>query len=192
MSTTFPRRRLSGPSFSGLGRIMAGLALMLLWLAAPTNAFAQTAVTDSVLLDPLDPVPQIDFDHWDGRDCHIGCYRHCERGCGYHWRCDHECDGRPPCERDCREGWRCDHECSYGDWRCDRGCHEPPPCERDCREGWRCDRECRFGDWHCDRDCQGPPPCEQRLPRTVALRSRLPFRRLELRARLLRAAARRA
>ena len=73
MSTyaTFPNRR-----FSGFGRILAGLAFVLLWIAAPTGAFAQTAVTDSVLLDPLDPVPQIDFEHWDGRDCHFGCYRH--------------------------------------------------------------------------------------------------------------------
>jgi hypothetical protein len=106
---TAPKRR-----FTFLG-LMSGLVCALVLLNAPV-ARAQTAAEDSVLLDPFDPVPEIQFRHfggdgcWEGcgtrecggcERCHDGCERHCYSGCYARPHCYRDCDGRVHCERGC-------------------------------------------------------------------------------------------
>ncbi|HJW39899.1 MAG TPA: hypothetical protein VJ476_01575 [Rhizomicrobium sp.] len=105
--------------------ILAALGMTFLALASPAQA--GVATSGAVLLDPFDPVPEIQFRHFGGYGCaygcggcydscgggcHEGCYRHyrrhadCDDACGRHVRddCDRGCDrdghdGRdaPPC-----------------------------------------------------------------------------------------------
>jgi hypothetical protein len=97
---------------------MSAVVCALMLLGAPT-AHAQVAVQDSVLLDPFDPVPEIQFRHFGGYDCWDDCgYRDCD-GCG-----------------------RCNDRC--GRSRCYSGCARPH-CWRDCTGRVHCDRGCRPG-----------------------------------------------
>ncbi len=93
-------------STRGLRLTLAVLAAILvtLWGAA-RPALAHWVSDDSVVLEPYDPTPQIQFRHWDGGYCDHDCWL--DRHCGY----------------DCREGygygygggWHRDHNCD--DWR---------------------------------------------------------------------------
>jgi len=72
-----------------LAGLMSTAVCALMLLNAP-EARAQVAAQDSVMLDPFDPVPEIQFRHFGGagcwddceyRDCNDGCRSHCYRGC---------------------------------------------------------------------------------------------------------------
>ncbi|HVV64604.1 MAG TPA: hypothetical protein VHC42_03990 [Rhizomicrobium sp.] len=47
-----------------------------------TGARAGVASDDTVLLDPFDPVPEIQFRHFGGNGCFWTCARRCWHGCG--------------------------------------------------------------------------------------------------------------
>jgi hypothetical protein len=136
---------------------------LLIGLAA-MPAEAGVATSGAVLLDPFDPVPEIQFHHFGGYGCVQGCggcddcgwyagYRSgCYDSCRPHYRhrarCDDDCDRgcrdhcRRGCEHDCTA--RCDGDCDRGcDHDCDRGC------DHDCNS--RCDHYCDRG---CERDCR--------------------------------------
>ena len=91
------------PHRSGLARftILAACVLFAMaGMAGNAKVHAQTAIEDSVKLDPFDPVPQIGFHHGE---CDDPCgYHHCYRYCGYR----HE----RGCERDCRDARWYEHE----------------------------------------------------------------------------------
>jgi hypothetical protein len=135
---------------SGLRRftiLAAGVLLAMACMAGNAKTYAQTAIEDSVKLDPFDPVPQIGFHHGE-----------CDDPCGYH-HCYHGCGYRRGCERDCRDArWserealsRYEHQADtyemllaiYGDqlrwydWRYRDGGHG----------AWH-DGEWRDGEWH--------------------------------------------
>jgi hypothetical protein len=61
-------------------------------------------IDNAQVLDPFDPVPQIQFHHgcdWGCRGCVDSCgYRHCGDRCGYHHCCWHR-----------RIAWRCEFGC---------------------------------------------------------------------------------
>jgi hypothetical protein len=78
-------------------------AFSALALSSGLKASAEP-VDNAVLLDPFDPVPQIQFHHGD---CDWGC-RGCVDSCGYH-RCGHECG-------------HCWHGCWHRRWHCEFGC----------------------------------------------------------------------
>jgi hypothetical protein len=107
-----------------LAGLMSAVVCALMLLSAPA-ARAQVAAQDSVLLDPFDPVPEIQFRHFGGADCWDDCgYRDCD-GCG---RCNDGC-GRSHCYDRCG--------------RCSRGCYARPRCRRDCDGRVHCERGCR-------------------------------------------------
>lgn len=107
-----------------LAGLMSAVVCALMLLGVP-SARAQVAAQDSVLLDPFDPVPEIQFRHFGGYDCWDDCgYRDCD-GCG---RCNDGC-GRS----------RCYDRCG----RCERGCYARPRCWRDCAGRIHCERGCR-------------------------------------------------
>ena len=146
------------------------------------DEYAGTASLDAVVLDPFDPVPNIEFRHgWDGDR-----YRHCDRdGCGpyigerchedchwHGWVCPHDCYGVHPrgtgdynlgwwrCANDCRDGdWWCDHDCHLEGWHCEHNCFIHEPCDHDCgiRPPFpRCDRrDCRMDGDRCADVCYG-------------------------------------
>jgi hypothetical protein len=91
--------------------IFGALALALVLAHAP-SARAQVAVDDSILLDPFDPVPEIQFRHFGGNGCFDGCfYREgCHDRCG---RCYSGC--RTRCWRDGCGRLHCSHGCR--NWR---------------------------------------------------------------------------
>src|ERR1700749_3380303 len=96
-----------------LAGLMGAVVCALMLVGAPA-ARAQTAAEESVLLDPFDPVPEIQFRHFGGDDCWGGCgYRRCD-GCAY--RCYDRCGCHDGCER------RCYRDCYRGE-HCYRGCH---------------------------------------------------------------------
>ena len=110
-----------------------------------TDEYGGVALTNSVLLDPFDPVPSIHFH--DGGCDGGGCVRHCDRDdCGQPLRCDHDCRWH---------GWFCPHDCY--------DMHRPRPgaynlgwwrCANECRDGdWWCDHDCTLEGWHCEHDC---------------------------------------
>jgi hypothetical protein len=111
--------------FSFLGALGLLLALALM----PGGAKAGVATSGAVLLDPFDPVPEIQFRHYGGYGCSYGC-----------GGCDYECGGY----RD-----RCDRGC-YRHSRCGDGCSRHSDCDNGCYRRTNCDDTCRS---HCDRDC---------------------------------------
>lgn len=152
-------RRAHGRGWESL-RLFFGALLLALCVAAPNLAgagetgsvdeYAGVHVMNSVLLDPFDPVPQIEFEH----RCGWGCHRHCDDyRCGEGWRCRHDCRWNGwHCDEDCYGHRPCDHDCGIGWWRC----------EGDCRTGeWRCDHDCHLLGWYCEHDCLVHPPCER-------------------------------
>lgn len=114
-----------------------------------TDEYAGVPATDSVLLDPFDPVPTIQFHHG------------CEGNCGRH--CDHDCGEPRRCHEDCHwHGWYCPRDCyamqqagyrgyNLGWWRCANDCHDGD---------WWCDHDCQLEGWHCDQNCFVHEPCE--------------------------------
>lgn len=111
-------------TFAGL---MSAAICALMLMTAP-GARAQVAAQDSVLLDPFDPVPEIQFRHFGGVGCWDDCgYRDCD-GCG---RCNDGC-GRSRCYRGC------------GRTRCWRDCNGRLHCTRGCRNNGNYDRGARF------------------------------------------------
>jgi hypothetical protein len=100
--------------------LFAALALSLLALLAPTGASAGVATSGAVLLDPFDPVPEIQFRHYGGYDCNYECGGgRCDDGCGYHHRrhrgCDDGCYRHTDCDRDCGRRDHCDGDCDHHD-----------------------------------------------------------------------------
>ncbi|HKD23817.1 MAG TPA: hypothetical protein VKB71_17495, partial [Rhizomicrobium sp.] len=157
---------------------MFGAFLLALCLLVPfrahagetgsTDEYAGVALTNSVLLDPFDPVPEIQFRHgYEGdRHCEHDCeFLHCRTDCRWHgWYCPHDCyDMHRPrlgavnlgwwrCADDCRHGeWWCDHDCQLEGWHCEHDCFVHEPCLRDCRRGERRPEE---GD-QCREICYG-------------------------------------
>jgi hypothetical protein len=127
------------------------LGLLLVLALAPAAARAGVATAGAVLLDPFDPVPEIQFHHYGGYGCNYGC-----------GGCDYACNR---CGYDCYRHSRCGEGCYRGD--CD-GCYRHSDCNdtcyrrtcdgcyrhTDCRDGCRpadCDHDCHDGD-------TSPPP----------------------------------
>jgi hypothetical protein len=121
-----------------LAGLISVVIFALTMLSAPA-AHAQVAAQDSVLLDPFDPVPEIQFRHFGGNGCWDDCggYRDCD-GCG---GCREGCGRR--CYNSCYTHRRCYEDC-YGRVHCERGCHPGGYREH------RTDRERRF-DHDADR-----------------------------------------
>jgi hypothetical protein len=92
-------------------------AVLALFAAAPASAGVATA--GAVLLDPFDPVPEIQFHHFGGYGCSYGCGSVCDSGCGarYDGGCYDGCRRHYRRHRDCEDGCRryvrddCDHDC---------------------------------------------------------------------------------
>ena len=82
-------------------------ALVLFGPLSATAGHADPGMDNAVLLDPFDPVPEVQFRHF-GADCFsecgygygYGCYHSCGYGC--HYGCSH----RHHCYQHCGEGWR--------------------------------------------------------------------------------------
>jgi len=148
----------------------AALAKTLLALAAAALAFALApaghagvAIDNAVVLDPFDPTPPIQFEHWYGgyhyyRD---GCCGHYRRGCdGCRDRVAYDCDGcgcRDNCGcRDGCDGYRRDGCCEQRDGcdgcrpRCEGACGTDlvggQPCDRNCYDAERWEHRWRNGD----------------------------------------------
>jgi hypothetical protein len=98
---------------SGIRRfaiLAAGVLFAMACLAGNAKVYAQTAINDSVLLDPFDPVPQIGFHHGEYGDCYDPCgQRGCYHSCGERRGCEHDCYRHAGCEHDCRRP--CEHDC---------------------------------------------------------------------------------
>jgi hypothetical protein len=132
------------PRLAKKAGLAAVLGLVLALFAVPGAATAGVATAGAVLLDPFDPVPEIQFQHFGGYGCSYGCggYDRCGGGCGYH------------------RHHGCDDGCGYHRARCDDGCGRRDRCDDgdDCGRHARCDQDCDHHDRcreHCDRadDC---------------------------------------
>jgi len=138
--------------------LLGAIGLALAAIAAP--ATAGVATTGAVLLDPFDPVPEIQFHHFGGYGCGYDCggYRGCDdvcgggsRGCydGCHRRYRrHDCDDgcrrvvRDDCDHDCHD----DHDGRDGHDGRDDG-PPAPPCQSDhCYNAEHYERRWRDGD----------------------------------------------
>lgn len=139
-----------------LATITAGIAVACtaaFVMAAPAQA--QTAVNDSVLLDPFSPVPEIQFspgyeDCGDG--CHHHCWHHCWHGGGYLPPYAHYPE-TPPVTLEDRVN-RNDYQADRNDfmterWKEQSDWYQKNVIDRDC--DMRCD-----GDPDCRADCQHP------------------------------------
>jgi hypothetical protein len=98
--TTEETAMMQAPSFQSFLRKFALFATVLLCAFAATSGIKAYAepIDNAVVLDPFDPVPQIQFHHggcdWGCRGCIDSCgYRHCWHGCWRHhaWRCEFGC-----------------------------------------------------------------------------------------------------
>jgi hypothetical protein len=130
-----------------------GLAFAAVF-ALPAQAGVATA--GAVLLDPFDPVPEIQFHHFGGYGCSDGCGSACDYGCGarydggchdgcgrhYYHRRSHDCDDG--CRRTVRDD--CNDDCRRHGHDGDRDGHDG----RDRHDGD--DRR------EADDDHDGPPP----------------------------------
>jgi hypothetical protein len=132
--------------------ILAALGITFLALASPAQA--GVATSGAVLLDPFDPVPEIQFRHFGGYGCAYGCggcYDSCGGGC--YDRCGGCHDG---CYRRYRRHADCGDECGrHGRDDCDRDCdnhdgrdgHDAPPCtSAHCYNAEHYERRWRDGD----------------------------------------------
>jgi hypothetical protein len=125
---------------STLSGLMSAVIFALMLLSAPA-AHAQVAAQDSVLLDPFDPVPEIQFRHFGGNGCWDDCgTRDCD-GCG---GCRERCGCHSSCARRCYSGCsvrrRCYEDC-YGRAHCERGCHPSAYRDHGYDRGRRFDRD---------------------------------------------------
>ena len=121
------RQMTSRYTISGL---LVGLVCALVVLAGPP-ARAQVAVDDTILLDPFDPVPEIQFRHFGDNGCYEGCGYH--RYCGgcERTRCWRDGCGRLHCRSNCRHEIGCREHCR--DERARRFDHDAARVERDHR-----------------------------------------------------------
>jgi hypothetical protein len=55
--------------------------LGFMFALSPNGARAGVASDDTVLLDPFDPVPEIQFRHFGGNGCFWACAQHCWHAC---------------------------------------------------------------------------------------------------------------
>ena len=111
--------------------LLLGLVCALAVLSPPAVR-AQVAVDDTVLLDPFDPVPEIQFRHFGDNGCYESCgYRRDCDGCGYR-HCWRDGCGRLHCRSNCYSR----HD------RCHQSCWHEIGCER-CWDdrAWRFDRD---------------------------------------------------
>lgn len=130
--------------------ILAALGVAFFALASPAQA--GVATSGAVLLDPFDPVPEIQFQHFGGYGCGYGCggcYDSCGGGC--YDSCGGGCYGR--CGG-CYGGCYHHHHRHYD---CDDGCrrHVRYDCDEDCghHEHADCDRDCDDHDRHAAAPC---------------------------------------
>ncbi|MEI9992767.1 MAG: hypothetical protein WDM86_22380 [Rhizomicrobium sp.] len=154
--------------------LLGALGLVVAAIGLPAQA--GVATMGAVLLDPFDPVPEIQFHHFGGYGCDYGCgggyrgcgevcgrscydgcrrhyYRHtgCGDGCRRYVRddCDRDC-GRRDCRDDCRRYVRddCDHDCDRHDGDHEHDGRPPaPPCASDhCYDAEHYERRWRDGD----------------------------------------------
>ncbi len=158
------------PRFARRSGLLAALGVLLAVFLVPGPALAGVATAGAVLLDPFDPVPEIQFEHFGGYGCAYGCggYQRCDEGCGYrrchdrcvrHTRCDEDCRGRDRCDGDCHRADRCDSDCDHHD-HCDRDCDRSrddapytdrsgpvaPPCQGRCSDSEHWEHHWRNGD----------------------------------------------
>jgi hypothetical protein len=144
---------MKGATMIALARsaLLAGLAMLFGAVALPASAGVATA--GAVLLDPYDPVPEIQFHHFGGYGCNEGCeysggYDGCADGCG----------------RGCHDGCRRHYYRRYRHADCDDTCYRRrhDDCDRDCRRD-RCDHDCGDRDEHDGRydrdDRDAAVPC---------------------------------
>ncbi len=132
--------------------LLGALGIVLASLAAPAQA--GVATTGAVLLDPFDPVPEIQFHHFGGYGCGYGCGQACDYGCEGGYRgCGDVCGGG--CSDGCRHHYR-RHDCDDG---CRRNVRDD--CDRDCGHH-DCDHDCDHQD--CGHDCHdgrdAATPCQ--------------------------------
>lgn len=120
--------------------ILAAVALGFAALAAPASA--GVATSGAVLLDPFDPVPEIQFRHYGGYGCVYGC--------GVSYGCDSGCYN--PCRDGCRRHVR-RHDCDDGCTRRARNDCDDRCCADRCDRHDDCDRDCG------NREAAVPPPC---------------------------------
>jgi len=90
--------------------IIGCAAALMLGLATAPAALADPGAENAVLLDPFDPVPEIQFRHF-GADCFSNC------GYSYGYGCYHECDYR--CHYGCYRRRHHYHGESWRDQRSD-------------------------------------------------------------------------
>jgi hypothetical protein len=141
-----------------LRKTLMAMAVAAAGLALGPAAQAGVAIDNAVVLDPFDPVPPIQFQHWYGGERHFhhrygcdGCRErvadNCEDGCGRGYRhdgCDRDCDGSY--RRD-----RCDRGCDRVEYRCQGDCRQrdgaaPEPCVQNCYDAERWEHRWRNGD----------------------------------------------
>lgn len=125
-------------------RMIGLLALAFIWLGHPAQAVAGVEVDNAIMLDPFDPVPEIQFRHYGGYSWGYGC-----DGCSTH--CYYDSCGRRHCYQNCNRVYR---DC-YGYSRCG-GCRDNCGYRDGCRDRCGYDR-CRgdgcYGDRRYD-DCR--------------------------------------
>ena len=122
-----------------LGLIFAAAMLV-------TGARAGVATSGAVLLDPFDPVPEIQFRHFGGYGgwgCNSGCGGgYCEDSCSRRSHCEHDCDRHSDCNDGCRRHSDCD--------RCGndvRDAENAAPCTQgNCYDAEHYERRWRDGD----------------------------------------------
>lgn len=125
-------------------KIWIAIAALFAVLLGAAPVSAGIAMDDTVVLDPYDPVPPVQFRHWyAGYDCDYGCghcwhscYRHRYDGChdGCYDRCHDGCYRRDGYRHDCdgcgRDGYpRIDLPCTTDD------CYESTRWEHRFRDG---------------------------------------------------------
>jgi hypothetical protein len=82
-------------------RIAGLLVLAFVWLGHAPQAVAGIEVDNAIMLDPFDPVPEIQFRHYGGYAWGYGCsYNPCGHRPHYN-RCYRDCYGYSRCRRDC-------------------------------------------------------------------------------------------
>lgn len=113
--------------FAAKRSLLAALALVAAAFLFSPAAHAGVAIENTVVLDPFDPVPPIQFQHWYAG---YGC----DNGCGRNYGCYDRCERRPRCYSDC-ERPRCRDNCRSD---CGDRCERRTRCDRDCGRDNNC------------------------------------------------------
>ena len=140
---------------------LIALGFLFAAFVLPGAAMAGVATSGAVLLDPFDPVPEIQFQHFGGYGCDTGCggYDRCDDGCGGHRRhaCEDNCGGhrRHGCDDDCTAARHPRHD------DCDDGCETARHPRHDgCDDGCETASDAGPPDGAPTPDAR--PPCEGR------------------------------